>query len=378
MSKKNIIFIQPLFYQPNLPNFKDRFEMLSIYYKGHVFSITDDNRKFNDIKFNEFSYHAIKYISNKTYRYLYYSIFIIVSAIKIKLKEKIDFIHSYDPIFFGFVAVVLKWFTGSRLIVEINGHLLKDGFLERNNFKTDIKRKIFKILIKFSIANADIIKLLNNKQIDELGEMIIGKNIVMYHDFVPTHVFEPYKYADDRFILFIGSPFYRKGIDILIKSFLKISCQYPDVKLKIVGHCSGGDSEKNIFVEMAKGNSNVQILDPVPYDEAIQLIQNCTFFVLPSRSEALGRVLIEAMAAGKAIIGSRVGGIPAVIEDGKNGYLFESENVDDLALKMANLLCDLELRERMGSCGLEMVQDKFSSQKYVECFREMLEERVDG
>jgi glycosyltransferase involved in cell wall biosynthesis len=165
----------------------------------------------------------------------------------------------------------------------------------------------------------------------------------------------------------MGHPFYRKGVDVLIKAFLKVSDKFPGMKLKIVGHCPN-EQEKARYVEMAGGNARVEILNPVFYDDAVKLIQDCTFFVLPSRSEAMGRVLIEAMACGKAVIGSNVGGIPDVIKDGENGLLFNSGDVDDLAKKMDTLLSNRGLMDAMGKRGAEIVDKKFSSKRYVENF----------
>jgi len=70
------------------------------------------------------------------------------------------------------------------------------------------------------------------------------------------------------------------------------------------------------------------------YDDLQKEFLACRCFVLPSREEGMGRVLLEAMASAKPVIGANVGGIPALIEDGKNGYLFESEDVDELAKKL--------------------------------------------
>jgi len=121
---------------------------------------------------------------------------------------------------------------------------------------------------------------------------------------------------------------------------------------------------------MTEGNTNIEILKPVFFDKVIGMFEGCLFCVLPSRSEAMGRVLIEAMAAGKPVIGSRVGGIPGVITDGYDGFLFESENIDALADKMIILLSNEELRKRMGKNALSSVKNKFSSEKYAECFQD--------
>lgn len=86
----------------------------------------------------------------------------------------------------------------------------------------------------------------------------------------------------------------------------------------------------------------------------------------------MGRVLIEAMACAKPVIGSNVGGIPEVIDDGTNGLLFEPGDDADLAGKMERLLSDEVLRAKMGEAGAQTVREKFSSVKYAERFYEMI------
>ena len=102
-------------------------------------------------------------------------------------------------------------------------------------------------------------------------------------------------------------------------------------------------------------------------------MKNCYCLVLPSLSEGLGRVLIEAEALGKPVIGSNVGGIPDLIKDGKNGFLFEPKNSDNLAQKLRTLLKDKNLAMEMGKKGREFVQNKFSNENYITNYLEMIE-----
>ena len=159
---------------------------------------------------------------------------------------------------------------------------------------------------------------------------------------------------------------------MLIKAFLEISDHFPNFRLKVVGHCHGRERERLHYRAMALGNDRVEILEPVLYDQAVKFIQSCTFLVLPSRTEATGRVLIEAMAAGKPVVGSNVGGIPDIIDNEINGFLFERCDVDDLARKIDILLSDGEMRSSMGRESLRIVSDRLSSHQYVDKFYSMI------
>ena len=85
-----------------------------------------------------------------------------------------------------------------------------------------------------------------------------------------------------------------------------------------------------------------------------------------SRSEAMGRDLAEAMAAGKPRIGSNVDGIPSVINDGVDGLLVEPGNIDDPAEKLPMLMSNQELRQRLGKAGEIRAKKEFTKSIYFE------------
>jgi glycosyltransferase involved in cell wall biosynthesis len=88
------------------------------------------------------------------------------------------------------------------------------------------------------------------------------------------------------------------------------------------------------------------------HDEVHKLYQRSDICIVPSLwEEAQGIVAVEAMACGKPVIASRVGGLKYVVEDGKTGFLFKRGDISDLESKIEMLLDDKELREGMGENG---------------------------
>ena len=110
----------------------------------------------------------------------------------------------------------------------------------------------------------------------------------------------------------------------------------------------------------------------MPHNEALELISRCIFLVLPSRSEAMGRVLMESMAQGKPVIASNVDGIPYYVRDNVNGVLFQSEDCQDLTAKMERLLGDKSLRKRLGDNGHSEVSRKYTEDHYLDVYSGML------
>jgi len=93
--------------------------------------------------------------------------------------------------------------------------------------------------------------------------------------------------------------------------------------------------------------------------------------VLPSFFEGMGRVVLEAMAAGKPVIASRVGGLPELVEDQVTGYLIPPGDISALEEKLEILISDSELRSTMGKSGTFRVGEEHSAQKMVELIHEV-------
>jgi glycosyltransferase involved in cell wall biosynthesis len=92
----------------------------------------------------------------------------------------------------------------------------------------------------------------------------------------------------------------------------------------------------------------------------------------------MGRVLVEAMAAGKPRIGSSVGGIPTTIEDGVDGLLVPPDDVEALAEALDTLMGSKELRQRLGSAGQRRALNEFSSAEYFRKSAEFYDSVLDG
>ncbi len=185
-----------------------------------------------------------------------------------------------------------------------------------------------------------------------------------FHEFVPLSILKP-DGRSEKYIFFLGYPWFLKGVDILINAFNMISHEFPGYRLKIVGFCP----DKRYFQQLAGDNSNIELLDALFYEEAMQLMSGCSLFILPSRTETMGRVLLEAWAFRKPVIASKVDGIPHYVKHGFNGLLFESENALDLAEKVRTLLSNPEYAAGLAENGYKYVHEDLSEARYVAHFK---------
>ena len=97
-------------------------------------------------------------------------------------------------------------------------------------------------------------------------------------------------------------------------------------------------------------------------------------FTLTSKSEALPYALLEAGKAGLAVIATKVGGIPEIINDEENGLLIESENIEEISEKINELIKNKTLREKLGNNLKETINNKFSIEKMFDSTKRIYEE----
>jgi len=229
---------------------------------------------------------------------------------------------TYDPLRAGLVGLIAKNLLRAPFVVEVNGIFQSPAnYIDSPNLLKRITGRLRNVMVaRFVLKRADGIKILFANQLIGLYEPSPAQTVACFFDWVPTSAFTKKKMdaSDTNTILFVGFPHYLKGVDLLIAAFKALYPTHRLWRLKILGYYS----DKTIIDRAIGNHPAIEYHPPVFADEMPQHIANCSIFILPSRCEAMGRVLIEAAAAGKARLASDVGGIPTVIADGRDGLLF--------------------------------------------------------
>lgn len=167
----------------------------------------------------------------------------------------------------------------------------------------------------------------------------------------------------------------RKGQEVLIKAAALLAEQYPEVRYVIVGSVWPGNEDHLVRLKELIGQlgltGNVVFTGDVKNPRDVYAAFDVT--VVPSvLPEPFGRVVMESMAAGTPVVGSRCGGIPEQISDGETGLLFEPGNERELAAALQKLLSDGGLRVRMGRAAreraLRMFDDSATYAKVAKVF----------
>ena len=148
-------------------------------------------------------------------------------------------------------------------------------------------------------------------------------------------------------VLFIGVLERYKGVDVLLRAWRTVVRAIPDAELTIVGKGTRSRELRRLVASIGLERS-VRFIEPVPQEELCSLLDQASCLVLPSRSEGLGRVILESMARARPVVGSSVGGIPELIEDGCTGRLVAPDDPSALAGALISVLEDPSSAEKMG------------------------------
>lgn len=180
--------------------------------------------------------------------------------------------------------------------------------------------------------------------------------------------------------LFVGRIERRKGIDTLVEAFAAVSRQVPELHLAIAGRDTDtspdGGSLRGWLEGLLETHAcarRVHWLGPRDHRDLPELYAGCDFFVAPSRLEPFGLVYLEAMAAGKPVVGCAAGGVPEIVQDGMQGVLVPPEDPLALAGALRALAADPERRRSMGERARERAEafdHRALAAHTVSCYRE--------
>jgi glycosyltransferase involved in cell wall biosynthesis len=280
----------------------------------------------------------------------------IVKQIK-EIEPDICHIHATNP--FSFFLLRQLKLNKIKTIVTVHGlsHIEKRN--QWNNKKTLhqwIKYMYFSIFeflilssVKKIIVDTEYVELEIKKyrQQRKIWRMPICKVIPQGID---KRYFEvPDNDVSDVFLLSVGAINRRKGHLFLVEAMKTVNEKLPNTKLSIVGVKNDEKYYKEISekIKTLQLDNVISIKTDVSFDELLNYYSQSTIFVLHSEEESQGIVFCEAMAAGKPIVATNVGGIPFVVKQEENGFLSNYKDTNTFAKNIIHLLQNKEEREQM-------------------------------
>jgi glycosyltransferase involved in cell wall biosynthesis len=169
------------------------------------------------------------------------------------------------------------------------------------------------------------------------------------------HVAQNEIFNDDRYakknILFVGLDWKRKGGPAVVNAFETVLITYPDATLTIVGCRPDLDLP------------NISVVGKISLPEVKKYYEQASIFCLPTNIEPFGIAFLEAMAHKLPLIGTNIGAIPEFIQEGKNGYLVESNDVLQLSQCIIKLIGSPERCREFGIYGHNLLWESYSWEK---------------
>jgi glycosyltransferase involved in cell wall biosynthesis len=171
----------------------------------------------------------------------------------------------------------------------------------------------------------------------------------------------------------------KNGIHYLLLAIAKLKNTYPDVTLLIAGRTDSSYESYLSFIKRLinenKLGESVVFLGSVPYDDMPVLYQNVDIVVIPSLAEARSLAAQEAMACGKPVIATNVGGLPEIIEDKKNGLLVTPRNPQAIFEAILTLILNPALAESLAESAAHTALSNawaYRSEEYTNIYEELL------
>jgi glycosyltransferase involved in cell wall biosynthesis len=171
--------------------------------------------------------------------------------------------------------------------------------------------------------------------------------------------------ASERVVLVVGNLYPVKGHEYLLDALPEVLGACPSTVVLLAGR---GDRERSLREQAARLGIDPRVRFLGLRDDVPALLAIADLFVQPSLSEGLSIAILEAMAAGKPVITTSVGGNPELVVDGETGLLVPPAASGPLAAAMIRLLQDTAETRRLGDAGRARVNDRFTIDAMVEDF----------
>ncbi|APB32421.1 galactosyltransferase or LPS biosynthesis rfbu related protein [Gloeomargarita lithophora Alchichica-D10] len=328
----------------------------------------------------EASFYLLPNLPLPVLRYMQFFIINPMLLLWLVLRHKINIIIAQSP-YEALAAVWVKnlvklWGYSLYLVVESHGDFENYLFLQRQVFLPSLYKRIMESVAHITLSQADVLRSISHAIQAQLKRYAPDQPIVEFMAWTDISTFwtaGSYTNSKHLTVTYVGVLIPRKGVHHLINAFAQVIQQVTNSQLKIIGRPENPNytQELKTQIEAYHLQDKVLFLPEIPQQELCHEIAQSIVLVLPSLSEGLGRVLIEAMAAGTPVIGTKVDGIPDIIQEDVTGFLVPPADENALAEKMIYLLENPEKALAMGQRGRKFVQNYFSPEIYYQGYEKI-------
>jgi glycosyltransferase involved in cell wall biosynthesis len=297
---------------------------------------------------------------------------------KIYKQLKPDVIHVQ-----GFSEYAMAVHKPSPLILTIHGVEYKSSnMMSTSHFKGVkgfMRRELIRFIVRKNISNATAITSNSGDYVPSLlREELENKKIAYIFNSVAKEYFkigeqDSTKKVTTPYLVWAGQISERKNLIFLIQVLREVHKQIPSIRLVIIGNVSDEIYFERLKSEIETLRMQEEVLFPghLSQSELLDWYTTATIMVMPSLEETAPMMVAQAMAAGKSVVASRVGGIPWMVADGINGLLASPFDVSEFSDKILSLLQNPELRKKIARNALNSAKCRFSPESVAEQTRDL-------
>jgi glycosyltransferase involved in cell wall biosynthesis len=292
-------------------------------------------------------------------------------------EQKIDIVHAQDQDVVNYSALA---HVGFGINTIMSRHVM---FEPEDTFKEKVRAQMTIVAGRYGFDRVITVSEATRKRFAEQSGLSLDKIETVYNgipleQFNTRHLREKKRAEmgwkpDEKIILMVAVLRRGKGHEVLFDAIPYLLKDIPNAKIKLIGEGELSDQLR----EQAKPYGDVVEFLGQRMDVA-ELLGGADTLVLPSWSEALPTVLIEAGAASLACVATDVGGTAEIVKDGETGYVVPAGNAERLAFALMTILSSPETAEEMGKRAYERVKNTFSFDKQAKHFIDIYESVLKG
>jgi PEP-CTERM/exosortase A-associated glycosyltransferase len=301
--------------------------------------------------------------------------------------ETFDLIHAHSPALCGLGALQAARSKGIPFVYELRA-FWEDAAVDQNKTSArSLRYRLSQKLEDYVVHRADAVVGISQSILDELtkrktdpAKLFHVPNGVDVEKFAPLVRDEALAaklgLGSEPVLGFIGSLYRWEGVAWLVRAVAELRCRGTPCKLLIVGDGEEMPAVREAVREL-HAEDFIQILGKVPHDDIQRYYSVVNVLVYPRHSIRLTELVtplkpLEAMALGKAILGSDVGGIRELVQAEKTGVLYRADNVEDFCMQAQRLLSQTSLQRKLGDEAREFIMRekdwKVLAQRYIDIY----------
>ncbi len=350
---------------------RKKFEAMSSLAHIHVVGLSSDRlyRRFEEGA----SFHLLPLVPLAGLRFISIFVYSFVVGLRLCWTGRVKVLVCEGP-FEGLAGVILRSLLGVLgkrvvLVTELHGDWETSPFLYRRIPLTSLIRPGLAVWASFVMRRSDLLRTISDFLRRRVTEVAPGVPCVVFPTYTDFELFlqDVEKLPEDplKTVIYAGVLSPLKGVSCLIRAMSRVVAEEPRAHLTLIGD---GPLRARLEQEAATAglNERAHFLGPLSQIELRHRLHEASLLVLPSLSEGLGRVVLEAMACGLPVVASNVGGIPDLLNDGSTGFLVPPADEEALAERILWILRHGDAARRMGERGRQFVRDRFSTKRYIE------------